>query len=102
MADKIMNELCSSLKLERDRGYQDLMKYLESISEENVDTLESDALKLLSNSDATWETKHGGLTIAKALLIDGTCSDDFVVDMRDEALELLDDGEFRVRIAAGN
>ncbi|KAK3093794.1 hypothetical protein FSP39_020339 [Pinctada imbricata] len=89
------------MKLERDKGYHNLVKVLENLNEQDEDVFESESLKLLSNSESTWETKHGGLMIAKALLIHGTCSDDFLVDIKDGALKLLDDDEFRVRIASG-
>ncbi|XP_048737561.2 uncharacterized protein LOC125652410 [Ostrea edulis] len=100
MADQIIRELCSSQKLERDRGFHSFVKHIDSLESEDVNSLEQDVSKLFIE-DSSWEKKHGGLMAAKALLTCGKSSDDFAVDMRSQALKYLDNNEFRVRIAAG-
>lgn len=102
MADDILKSLCSSAKLERDRGYQKLADFLKRIDLEGLFQLELEITKLLDDSDASWETRHGALMGAKAILVNGNASDDFVVDLRVKTVKFLDDSEFRVRIAAGN
>lgn len=101
MVDAIIQDLCSSLKLERDKGFQNFVKHIDLAESEDIDTLEQCITKLLTEEGSSWEKKHGGLMAAKALLISGKNSDDFAVDMRSQALKYLEDNEFRVRIAAG-
>lgn len=101
MVDKIIEDLCSSLKLERDRGFQSFVKHVDSVENEDIAGLERNVTKLLSEEDSSWEKIHGGLMAAKALLTTGKSTDDFAVDMRSLALKFLEDSEFRVRIAAG-
>ncbi|XP_078313834.1 uncharacterized protein LOC111130281 [Crassostrea virginica] len=101
MVDKIIEDLCSSLKLERDRGFQSFVKHVDSVENEDIAGLERNVTKLLSEEDSSWEKIHGGLMAAKALLTTGKSTDDFAVDMRSLALKFLEDREFRVRIAAG-
>ncbi|XP_033735448.1 uncharacterized protein LOC117323982 isoform X2 [Pecten maximus] len=101
MADEIQQKLCSSAKIDRDRGYQDLLRHIHTLEEEGLCDLEQKFIHLLADSTAPWETKHGALMGSKALLLSGNTTDDFVVDMRAKAIDLLDDKEFRVRIAAG-
>jgi hypothetical protein len=100
MADQIIRDLCSSQKLERDRGFQSFVKHIDSLESEEISSLEQDVSKLLME-DSSWEKTHGGLMAAKALLTSGKSSDDFAVDMRSRTLKYLDNNEFRVRIAAG-
>jgi len=101
MADEIVCKLCSSAKLDRDRGYQDILRYVHTLDEEGIDKLEQKFVNLLTDSTLNWESKHGALMGAKALLTNGNTSDDFELDIRGKATELLDDSEFRVRIASG-
>ncbi|KAJ8309492.1 hypothetical protein KUTeg_014366 [Tegillarca granosa] len=101
MADEILKNLCSSVKLERDRGYQKLTDFLKRLDLEGLFQLELEIIKLLDDNDASWETRHGALMGAKAILINGNASDDFVVELRVKTVKFLDDAEFRVRIAAG-
>ncbi|XP_060077620.1 uncharacterized protein LOC132557146, partial [Ylistrum balloti] len=101
MADEILQKLCSSAKLDRDRGYQNLLSHIHTLEEDGLCDLEQKFINLLADSTTQWETKHGALMGSKALLLSGNTTDDFVVDMRAKAVDLLDDVEFRVRIAAG-
>lgn len=101
MAEEILKKLCSSAKIDRDRGYQDLLRHIHTLEEEGLCDLEQNFSHLLADSTAAWETKHGALMGAKALISSGNTTDDFVVDMRSKAVDYLDEGEFRIRIAAG-
>ena len=103
MAENVLKLLCSSLKLERDKGLLELQRYLVGRDQTAVEDLENTFSKLLDELATPWETKHGGLSGAKTLLLhDGNpCSDEFAASVKAHALRLLEDGEFRVRIAAG-
>lgn len=101
MSESVFKELCSSQKLERDRGYHSLVSYLQSLDEEGIYNLQFDLLKLLNNADSEWESKHGALMGTKAVLENGNVSDDFEIEVKKKVMEFLDDSEFRVRIAAG-
>lgn len=101
MSNAILKELCSSLKLERDRGYQNLVAHLQSLDEEGIYNLQFDLSKLLNDNELSWESKHGGLMGAKAVLENGNVSDDFEIEIKRKCMDHLDDNEFRVRIAAG-
>ena len=101
MSDTIVKELCSSLKLERDRGYQQLVAHLQGLDEEGIYNLQVDLSKILNDIESTWEAKHGALMGAKAVMENGNVSDDFEIEIKKKVMDLLDDNEFRVRIAAG-
>jgi hypothetical protein len=101
MSDTIVKELCSSLKLERDRGYQQLVAHLQGLDEEGIYNLQFDLSKILNDIESTWEAKHGALMGAKAVMENGNVSDDFEIEIKRKVMDLLDDNEFRVRIAAG-
>jgi hypothetical protein len=101
MSDTIVKELCSSLKLERDRGYQQLVAHLQGLDEEGIYNLQFDLSKILNDIESTWEAKHGALMGAKAVMENGNVSDDFEIEIKKKVMDLLDDNEFRVRIAAG-
>jgi hypothetical protein len=101
MSDTILKELCSSLKLERDRGYQQLVAHLQGLDEEGIYNLQFDLSKILNDIESTWEAKHGALMGAKAVMENGNVSDDFEIEIKRKVMDLLDDNEFRVRIAAG-
>lgn len=101
MSDAILKELCSSLKLERDRGYQQLVAHLQGLDEEGIYNLQFDLSKILNDIESTWEAKHGALMGAKAVMENGNVSDDFEIEIKRKVMDLLDDNEFRVRIAAG-
>lgn len=96
-----MKLICSSAKLERDRGVAELQRYIATLDGPGIQELEQRFLQLLGDSSAEWEKKHGALMGAKAVLVQQVSSDDFASVMGERALSLLDDGEFRVRIAAG-
>ncbi|KAK7507023.1 hypothetical protein BaRGS_00001874 [Batillaria attramentaria] len=101
MSAEIQKLLCSDAKLERDRGYTELQKLLTNSEHEKVLELQNDFLKLLLEVSDRWETRHGALSGAKALLESRKSDDDFAISLQDHVLESLDDTEFRVRIAAG-
>lgn len=101
MSAEIHEQLCSSAKLERDRAYTELQKLISSLESEGIIELQNNVLKLLCQVSDRWETRHGALSGAKALLESEKSDDDFAIAVLDHALESLDDTEFRVRIVAG-
>ncbi|KAK7103966.1 uncharacterized protein [Littorina saxatilis] len=101
MSAEIQEQLCSNAKLERDKAYTELQKLITNLEPEGIVNLQSDILKLLCQVSDKWETRHGGLSGAKALLESEKSDDDFAMAVLDYALESLDDTEFRVRIVAG-
>ncbi|ESO94206.1 hypothetical protein LOTGIDRAFT_232463 [Lottia gigantea] len=101
MADKVLLLLCSSAKIERDRGCVELEKFLEDKNEEEVKDFEDKLLKILSDASSSWESKHGGLMGSKSILLHKHCSGSFPDKIRQHSIGLLEDEEFRVRIAAG-
>ncbi|XP_064602415.1 uncharacterized protein LOC135468221 [Liolophura sinensis] len=101
MAEEILKLICSSAKLERDRGVAELQRFIATLDGPGIQELEQRFLQLLGDTSAEWEKKHGALMGAKAVLVLQVSSDDFSSVMGEKAISLLDDGEFRVRIAAG-
>ena len=123
MADCGLDLLCSSAKLDRDRGVVELQKHLNETNEDGVRRIEQAVQQLLDNKDASWETKHGALMGVQELLTlglstsqrtatgvtvvrqDGSnvkCSDQFANVAKEYALKLLEDNESRVRLSAGD
>lgn len=110
MADKSVNDilvlLCSHVKLDRDRGLQALEEKLKDPSSftsdtQQVEDLQNSLTEFVTSTDRTWETRHGGLTGSKALIVNNLGSDDFCETLRKKALQLMHDNEVRVRIASG-
>lgn len=101
--EKILNQLCSSAKLDRDRGVQSLSTYATTADESNIHHLVERFLTLLSDNKSKWEFRHGGLSGCKVLLIHstGVVQNELTQKFQSSALTMLDDSEFRVRIAAG-
>ena len=101
MDENILIKLCSKAKLDRDKGFQDLELFLSTADIDVISATEQKIADILSQSNAEWESKHGALMGAKAIIQTGKAGDDFSNGLIQKALELADDGEFRVRIAAG-
>jgi hypothetical protein len=80
---------CSSLKLERDRGYQQLVAHLQGLDEEGIYNLQVDLSKILNDIESTWEAKHGALMGAKAVMENGNVSDDFEIEIKKKVMDLL-------------
>ncbi len=93
--------LCSSAKIERDRGAEQLKLYLKNSSDESVHLLEKALNDLFLNDGGTWESRHGALMGTRTLLSCQFCSDAFIEQSTDRALKLLEHDESRVRLAAG-
>ncbi len=93
--------LCSGQKIERDRGVVELQNLLASGNDEVVRQLEVSIQNLLEDPMLPWESKHGALMGAKALLVDKSCSDDFAQISRLHCMKLLEHSESRVRLSAG-
>ena len=101
MAAEVLTFLCSSQKIERDRGLAELYKFLGVAEDEEIRRLESSIQSLLEDGMSPWESKHGALMGAKALLNHEKCSDDFAHVTKNYALKLLEHSESRVRLSAG-
>ncbi|KAL8583744.1 hypothetical protein ACOMHN_000365 [Nucella lapillus] len=101
MSAEIQEQLCSNAKIERDKAYTELQQLVTSLQPEGIIDLQNDIQKLLGEVSDKWETKHGGLSGAKALLESEKSDDDFAMAVLDVAVASLDDAEFRVRIVAG-
>ena len=96
--------LCSSQKIDRDRGVEQLKAFLTNANETQFQAWEVSLQTLLNDSQNPWETKHGALMGAKALLSTSanvTVSEEFSSSIRQHALKLLEDPESRVRLASG-
>ena len=106
MAANVLELLCSSAKLERDRGVTELEKILLSqVSEESHREVESSIQMLLDDREASWEKKHGALMGCKCVVShrhSHGINDEFVIIAREHAMRLVEDSESRVRLAAGN
>lgn len=93
------------MKLERDRGVGELQRILPTCSENERVQLEINLILLISDSETSWETKHGCLLGAKALIpylnLDDEHDADFVHRVKAIAEKYLTDIEVRVRMAAG-
>lgn len=110
MADKTIDDilmlLCSHVKLERDRGLQDLEEKLKESSNfisdvQNVEELQNSLTSLVESTDQGWEVKHGGLMGSKAMVLKNLGSDVFCEGLKQHALRLMHDDEARVRTASG-
>ena len=106
-------KLCSKAKLDRDRGFNELQSLVQHFNDDQIREIQCELLKLLESEDSSWESRHGGLSGARCLFEEGKVEvedDDtrieganpFAYTVIDIAMHLLDDEEFRVRIAAGN
>ncbi|XP_069690165.1 uncharacterized protein [Periplaneta americana] len=105
MTTEILELLCNSMKLERDRGVGELQKVLPTCSENERLQFEGNLLLLISDSETSWETKHGCLLGAKALVpylnLEDEREAEFVHRIKAIAEKCLTDIEVRVRTAAG-
>ena len=101
MAEAVLTFLCSSQKIERDRGVIELQKLLNVADDAEIRRLESSIQSLLEDGMLPWESKHGALMGTRALLNHEKCSDDFAHLSKDHALKLLEHSESRVRLSAG-
>ncbi|KAK2178117.1 hypothetical protein NP493_558g01003 [Ridgeia piscesae] len=104
----VLELLCSSAKIKRDRGAIELHNHLRETDSEGLKQLENSVRLLLQDADAPWERKHGALMGFKELLGLGVtdenllkCSDEFTGVAKECALHMLEDSESRVRLAAG-
>lgn len=104
--EEILSLLCSHVKLERDKGIQQLEETLKDSKNLVVDVIKLEELKnslitLVQSTNRGWEAKHGGLTGSKSLILNKLDTDDFCETLRKEALRLMHDDEARVRTASG-
>lgn len=102
MCDSILVDLCSSAKLEREKGLQQLHKLIKKSDVNDIQEIETKLKELLMKDTPTeWETKYGGLIGGKELLDAGRTSVSFLDFFKEVTLQALDDSEYRVRIVAG-
>ncbi len=101
MSTEVLSLLCSSQKIERDKGVVELNKVLNTAGDEEVKRLEASLQSLLEDGCLAWESKHGALMGTKTLISHEKCSDEFALVARDFALRLLEHSESRVRLSAG-
>jgi len=107
---EIVDRLCSSAKIDRDKGAVELQRFVADESDKaTIRDLEKSVLILLRDESLPWESRHGGLMAAKVLVFSEQlpdknkhCSEEFPVTLRDCAVKLLEDQESRVRLAAGD
>lgn len=103
--ENIVLLLCSNMKLERDKGVVELEKVLPSLNSSERLELQKTLIKILSDSQNSWENKHGSLLGAKSLIPYLNLEDDtdcnFVFIIKQLSQKLLTDIEVRVRLAAG-
>ena len=97
--EEILKNLCSKAKLDRDKGFSQIEKYLASSDNDAISFLEKKFTDMLVDSSNDWEIKHGILMGSKALA--AVSSEDFCSLLLNRAINLADDSEFRVRIVAG-
>ncbi|KAK7788464.1 hypothetical protein R5R35_012208 [Gryllus longicercus] len=104
MAD-VINLLCSSMKLDRDKGVSELQRLLPSCMDTERINAEFQLINLLSDSSSSWETKHGCLMGAKCIVpfvnLDDEHEEEFIQKIKCSSQRLLTDVEVRVRISAG-
>ena len=94
--------LISNAKLNRDKGLQQLTQFVAQLT--TISSFEHVVEESLSGEGEKWEERHACL-VARTILLQSKCADelsnDFVIRARDKALMMLEDPEYRVRIAAG-
>lgn len=102
---EVLHLLCSSMKLERDKGVVELEKLLPILNLSDRHSLQKCLLNLLSDSESSWGTKQGCLLGAKSLIsylnLDEDSDCNFIINIKEISQKLLTDIEVRVRLAAG-
>lgn len=104
--DEVLKLLCSHVKLERDRGISSLEKLLSEEeglknNPEQISSFSKSLTSLVESADKNWEIRHGGLLGAKLVILARIADEEFLENMKKNALILIHDEEFRVRILAG-
>lgn len=103
--EEVLSLLQSHLKLDRDRALEQLKESLQGLqgSENVIASLRTKILGYVSSSaSSSWETRQGGLLGAKVIIAGKRGDENFMEEMRVQALRLTQDEEARVRQAAGN
>ncbi|XP_031559428.1 uncharacterized protein LOC116295668 [Actinia tenebrosa] len=104
--EEVLKLLCSHVKLERDRGISSLEKLLSEKeglknNPELISSFSNSLTSLVQSADKNWEIRHGGLLGAKIVILAKIVDEEFLENMKKNALILIHDEEFRVRILAG-
>ena len=104
--DQLLKLLCSHIKLDRDRGGSSLETLLsdqrEGLAASQLSSFQKSLITLVQSNDENWEIKHGGLLGARLVILARKADHEFLETMKQGALVLMHDDEFRVRILAGN
>ncbi|XP_033114382.1 uncharacterized protein LOC117114802 [Anneissia japonica] len=93
--------LCSSKKIERDRGLTELQRIINSAEPDDIESLEVNFVGLLQSHDSEWETKQGALQGSRMLVANPWSSENFGSQLKVHVLDLLNHNEARVRLSAG-
>ncbi|CAN8031412.1 unnamed protein product [Ixodes persulcatus] len=106
MSADALKLLCSGTKLERDRGLQEIQRYLACAKSADIRSLEATLLGILEDPTSPWESKLGGLLGIKALVVhlrsaQHLCDKDLPEKIARVSLELLSHPEVRLRLEAG-
>ncbi|EEB20167.1 hypothetical protein Phum_PHUM604480 [Pediculus humanus corporis] len=103
--DEVIRLLCSHMKLERDKGVIELEKTLPNQNIIDRREFQKIIIKLLTDTENSWENKHGSLLGAKSLIpylnIDDDIDCNFIFAIKQITQKLLTHVEIRVRLAAG-
>ncbi|XP_067136446.1 uncharacterized protein [Centruroides vittatus] len=105
--EDIMTLLCHSMKLERDRGVNELQKFLFNAKFDELKNLQSCLENMLSKNSDCWQEKLGLLLGIKAYLpylkksLEDESTSQFIDKVMNTALDLLTDDEVRVRLESG-
>ncbi|CAN7947421.1 unnamed protein product [Ixodes pacificus] len=106
MSADALKLLCSGTKLERDRGLQEIQRYLSCAKSADIRSLEATLLGILEDPTSPWESKLGGLLGIKALVVHLRSAQhprdkDLPEKIARVSLELLSHPEVRLRLEAG-
>ena len=102
MDQEIFELLSSNTKLHRDRGLLQLRNFLDQPF--SPKEFEKQIVAQFSVKSEKWEEKHALLSTRQVILQSAKCKDvseDFLSKAKAEAILLLEDNEYRVRISAG-
>ena len=110
MTTEFLKLLCSSAKLDRDRGVSMLEKNVQLYDCEVFKSTENALENFMVDQSGSWEIRLGGLLGVKTLLSQcgchiksnkNSCSSELYEIARQQSLKLLEDKECRVRTTAG-
>ncbi|UYV78382.1 hypothetical protein LAZ67_16001129 [Cordylochernes scorpioides] len=100
---EILNLICSTMKLERDKGIAELQRNLNTTETDSIIVFINNLKSIYGQDALTWEKKLGALLATKILIPHVKKIDDtrFLYELVTVAQTYLTDNEVRVRLAAG-